>query len=387
MATDKKPFLSITIPTYNRKSILESTLVPLVKQIETFDLYDEIEIVISDNCSTDNTDAFIADVKKNTNVTIVYNKNEKNLGVIKNILKLVEMTSGEFWMFYGDDDLVPDNTLPALLKELHANSGYPAFLYKQYEQHKPGQVVPGKMHALNIREFAKKYFYYVGNAGIFAINTALLKAACKINPASLLNTCWPQTNLFFLAVDLSAENKNIFLSDLITSDSTIDGLVYHNSYYIFETMLYSQLRSAIAIEAVIKSDFTDNALKSFVFAGNYEAFKKSIVTNYLFYDFDNEKADFNNSIKEALKVIPEKYRFYIEDIYKATRYPFFQKIKYYREYFADRMKRNFDVGFITKLKILSPFGFRDSINVKLNEKKTFYKSKGKSIITADNGYF
>lgn len=47
----KKYLLSICIPTYNRASVLEKTLESIVKQLD-----DEIEIVISDNKSTDNTE-------------------------------------------------------------------------------------------------------------------------------------------------------------------------------------------------------------------------------------------------------------------------------------------------------------------------------------------
>lgn len=48
---EKRPLLSICIPTYNRASILEKTLDSIVLQLD-----DDIEIVISDNCSTDNTE-------------------------------------------------------------------------------------------------------------------------------------------------------------------------------------------------------------------------------------------------------------------------------------------------------------------------------------------
>lgn len=48
---ESRTLLSICIPTYNRACVLEKTLESIVRQLE-----DEIEIVISDNCSTDNTE-------------------------------------------------------------------------------------------------------------------------------------------------------------------------------------------------------------------------------------------------------------------------------------------------------------------------------------------
>ncbi len=48
---DKEYILSICIPTYNRASVLEQTLNSVVKELD-----DDIEVVISDNQSTDNTE-------------------------------------------------------------------------------------------------------------------------------------------------------------------------------------------------------------------------------------------------------------------------------------------------------------------------------------------
>src|SRR5664279_654163 len=46
--------LSICIPTYNRAKNLEDTLISIVQQ-RRFQETDDVEIVISDNCSGDNT--------------------------------------------------------------------------------------------------------------------------------------------------------------------------------------------------------------------------------------------------------------------------------------------------------------------------------------------
>ena len=52
MALNKQPLLSICIPTYNRAEILRRTLAKITSD-KDFD--EDIEIVISDNASTDNT--------------------------------------------------------------------------------------------------------------------------------------------------------------------------------------------------------------------------------------------------------------------------------------------------------------------------------------------
>ena len=49
---NQSPILSLCIPTYNRANILEKTISRIVS-CRSFD--SDVELVISDNCSTDNT--------------------------------------------------------------------------------------------------------------------------------------------------------------------------------------------------------------------------------------------------------------------------------------------------------------------------------------------
>ena len=49
---NQSPILSLCIPTYNRANILEKTI-SIIVSCRSFD--SDVELVISDNCSTDNT--------------------------------------------------------------------------------------------------------------------------------------------------------------------------------------------------------------------------------------------------------------------------------------------------------------------------------------------
>lgn len=48
-----KPLLSICIPTYDRAELLRSALLSLAPQVK--EMADEVEVIISDNCSTDSS--------------------------------------------------------------------------------------------------------------------------------------------------------------------------------------------------------------------------------------------------------------------------------------------------------------------------------------------
>lgn len=102
----KNPLLSICIPTYNRETYLKECLDSIINQ----DWFNEedIEIVISDNASKDNTSKLVKRYQ-NKYKNIRYLKNEKNLGSAKNILNLFLFLAKwkYIWLFCDDDLMSP----------------------------------------------------------------------------------------------------------------------------------------------------------------------------------------------------------------------------------------------------------------------------------------
>ncbi|MCK5459615.1 glycosyltransferase, partial [Candidatus Parcubacteria bacterium] len=90
----KQPTLSILIPTYNRAHLVIETLDSITKQINN-ELIHDIEIVITDDGSNDDTEKTIKLYKENNPCNIVYFKNEKNLGFDKNLINTVSKARGK----------------------------------------------------------------------------------------------------------------------------------------------------------------------------------------------------------------------------------------------------------------------------------------------------
>lgn len=112
------PVLSICIPTYNRGELLWSALDSLVGQITQ--LGGKVELVVSDNCSTDDTARIVDQMQ--AQCPIRYYKNDRNVGAIRNILNLVEnLASGEFCWLLGDDELVRDGGVRQIVEALKRN--------------------------------------------------------------------------------------------------------------------------------------------------------------------------------------------------------------------------------------------------------------------------
>lgn len=100
------PILSICIPTYNRSFYLKDCLKDLCDQfIKNPELSDDVEIIISDNDSMDDTHGIVSEYRKRFK-NIRYFKTIKNLGFDLNVVNAVEKAGGKYCMYLGDDDAI-----------------------------------------------------------------------------------------------------------------------------------------------------------------------------------------------------------------------------------------------------------------------------------------
>ena len=164
------PKVSILIPVYNRAEIIGETLNSAVNQT-----YKNIEVVIVDNKSTDNTFKILKKFAKSHPNVKVY-RNEKNIGPVKNWRKCLDYATGEYVKILWSDDLIAptfiEKTLPYLVN--YRNVGF-AFT---------GTGIFKK----NIKKSVKAYF--IGETGIYSttvfIKGSLLEYVFPISPGCAL---------------------------------------------------------------------------------------------------------------------------------------------------------------------------------------------------------
>lgn len=109
------PLLTIAIPTRNRAGYLRRNLDQLATQLAKVN--HPVELLISDNCSTDETPAVIANFIE-MGVPIRYIRNTENIGSDCNIAKCFNEAGGRYVLILGDDDLLVDGALPWLANSL-----------------------------------------------------------------------------------------------------------------------------------------------------------------------------------------------------------------------------------------------------------------------------
>lgn len=132
--------LSICVPTYNRSFYLRRLLFSLLPQCNN--LSECIEVIVSDNSSSDDTEILCDSYSKRIK-NFTYYRNVDNVGADKNIVNLCRYASGRFIWIVGDDDYLADGALGYVLALL-ANQNDIDFVYLSPLPHVDGSVYIAK---------------------------------------------------------------------------------------------------------------------------------------------------------------------------------------------------------------------------------------------------
>jgi abequosyltransferase len=108
------PELSICIPTYNRARYIPTTLKSVISQHEE-NWQGKVEICVSDNASTDDTQIIVSQIAEKSPIPIVYSRNETNIGADRNYLKVISIAHGRYCWFLGSDDIIEPGGISQVL--------------------------------------------------------------------------------------------------------------------------------------------------------------------------------------------------------------------------------------------------------------------------------
>lgn len=178
----KKILLSICIPTYNGGKYIQNNIDIILKQIQEYNLFG-VEIVVSDNCSTDNIPEIMTEYQKRYPDIIRYNRNNVNLGYDKNVMKCCEIAQGKFIHLFGDDDYYSPNGLKRLYDVLVNNENLSVLVLSNYylrDDEYNGLIVSRK--SIN-EKYTLQDKVYVNDSDNFIID--------------IEDRAWPNTNLVF----------------------------------------------------------------------------------------------------------------------------------------------------------------------------------------------
>ena len=134
--------LSVCVPTYNRLALLK-------KQVEFFEregVFDNrnIEIIFSDNASTDGTRDYLKALKRRSDTIKVLFQN-RNIGLIRNLLSIQPYICGKYLWYIGDDDIIKSGLLKEVISILQ-NDRQISHIFINHSFSEYGKVVKEKCY-------------------------------------------------------------------------------------------------------------------------------------------------------------------------------------------------------------------------------------------------
>src|SRR3970040_1826883 len=103
--------VSICVPVYNGSQFIEECINNILKQT-----FRDFELLIADDCSTDNTLQIINKYKNNKRVTVIINT--MNIGWVKNCNLLISKTNYDYYCIIPCDDIIPKNYIEKLYNKI-----------------------------------------------------------------------------------------------------------------------------------------------------------------------------------------------------------------------------------------------------------------------------
>ncbi len=306
-----KKLLTIGIPTYNRKEYLLGQVKSLVQIVLNNNLENDIEILISDNNSEYNIYNLLEDFKQYSHFLSI-TKNDKNIGMGKNIVKTFNLAKGEFYFFIGDDDRISTNGLLNLLETCKLTDaslinmrGDLSIGWGKYFPKEIDYKSYTKSNMLN-----KIDIYYFANA-----NTAVRKAYVRND----LITSSKE------AVEHPMSHAIIFLSALVKKDKMVfcNCPILQNSYPNVITSSYSYILSRLILHKTVEDIFSKIhkiKLNKNTFYKRHPMFKFNLYPNhiasltYKFHIEDNKEeklCTINFLSNNESKSIPKTLHFFI----------------------------------------------------------------------------
>ncbi|MFT7086869.1 MAG: glycosyltransferase involved in cell wall biosynthesis [Rickettsiales bacterium] len=186
------PKISVCIASYNHAKYLKDTIQSVLNQS-----FQDFEIIISDDFSTDNSIEIIKNFKS-SKIKLI--ENQQNNGCSINFNKCLEIASGEYLALLGSDDMMAKNRLENQLIYLEKNQQYGAvFTHAQtinVENKEIEHGIMGMNNHLNYDRFEKLRKLFYGDNFLWA-PTAMIKKDVLKN-IGFFNPCLLQTQDFEL---------------------------------------------------------------------------------------------------------------------------------------------------------------------------------------------
>jgi glycosyltransferase involved in cell wall biosynthesis len=258
--SSERPLLTIAIPTYNRSESLALLLEILAPQL---DGESRVELVISDNASSDDTSAVVASFQ-NRGLKLIYSRNETNLGADANLVRCYEMARGEYVWIFGDDDIIVPGELQEVLRRLETRRHDLIYIRSiGFRGRYQTSATPKFSHRMRVFACPLDFALYVSVMFTFISGNIIRKAAVERIPHSdfseLIGTNLVQLSWTFTLLRANP-NCACLLDNLVAS--RLDNSGGHSTCQVFGTNLHALVEEFFGLESQLGRAILNRTIQS-----------------------------------------------------------------------------------------------------------------------------
>ena len=149
--------IDILIPTYNRAPFLIKNILLLDEQMVVDCITDRFRILVSNNCSTDDTRATLESVENNIKVKLKTYEQDSNIGLEKNAIFLLGESDAEFIIYMGDDDYLPNGYLKFIVETIDNDTEVTAIIPGFSSLCSDGSTVLARYASFEIKKYPPSF--------------------------------------------------------------------------------------------------------------------------------------------------------------------------------------------------------------------------------------
>lgn len=181
------PLVSVIVPVYNVEQYIDDCLNSIRQQT-----YTNLEIIIVEDCSTDNSDTAITPHLTDKRIKVIHHKKNSGLSAARNTG--IDAATGEFIMFVDSDDLIDLNLIQLCVQSaLEAKAEVVLFHEKPFEDGENIKLLVkpnnNKLQFKSVKQ--EDYFRYQHFAWLKFIRTDLIHSNSLKFPIGYYYEDWP----------------------------------------------------------------------------------------------------------------------------------------------------------------------------------------------------
>lgn len=214
----KKASITVIIPSYNYGQFLVEAVESVLRQTRLAD-----EILISDDCSSDNTEEIARYYQKQYPHLIKFNRNQRNLGIVKHFNKAVKLTKSDYICFLGADNrfrsdyleksaevLDSDDQIAIVYTDCTLFGPRASLLYNSVPQSQKGPIIDDTYYIVKFPDFSPKVAEEMKQRNIMH-GSSMYRRKAFIEAGGYKEGAYEDHNLFYRIVAKGWKAKRVAL--------------------------------------------------------------------------------------------------------------------------------------------------------------------------------